>query len=45
MGVAEVIAAVLQRFSHTHVLCYTEVWGAETGPAVAGPVGPTPTAL
>ena len=45
MGVAEVIAAVLQRFSHTHVLCYTEVWGAEIGPAVAEPAGPAPTAL
>ena len=40
MGVAEVIAAVLQRFSHTNVLCYTEVWGAEIGPAAAGPAGP-----
>ena len=48
MGVAEVIAAVLQRFSHTHVLCYTEVWGAEIGLAVAGPAGPAgpaPSAL
>ena len=45
MGVAEVIAAVLQRFSHTHVLCYTEVWGAEIGQAVAGPAGPAPSAL
>ena len=45
MGVAEVIAAVLQRFSHTNVLCYTEVWGAEIGPAAAGPAGPAPTAL
>ena len=47
MGVAEVIAAVLQRFSHSHVLCYmyTEVWGAEIGPAAAGPAGPAPTAL
>ena len=25
VGVAEVIAAVLQGFSHTHVLCYTEL--------------------
>ena len=45
MGVAEVIAAVLHRFSHTHVLCYTEVWGAEIGPAVAGPARPAPSAL
>ena len=44
MGVAEVIAAVLQRFSHTHVLCYTEVWGAEIGQAVAA-AGPAPSAL
>ena len=37
MGVTEVIAAVLQRFSHTHVLCYMVVWGAEIGPVAAGP--------
>ena len=25
VGVAEIIVAVLKRFSYTHVLCYTEV--------------------
>ena len=45
VGVAEVIAAVLQRFSHTHVFCYMEVWGAEIGPAAAGPAGSARTAL
>ena len=48
VGVAEVIAAVLQGFSHAHILCYTELWDAEIGPAAAGPAGPagpTPTAL
>ena len=45
VGVAEIIAYVLQRFSHTHVLCYKKVWGAEIGPAAAGPAGPAPTAL
>ena len=48
VGVAEVIVAVLQRLSRTHVLCYTEVWGAEIGPAAtgpAGPAGPAPRAL
>ena len=44
VGVAEVIAAVLQRFSHTHILCYT-VWGTEIGPAAAGPARHAPTAL
>ena len=45
VGVGEVIAAVLQRFSHTHVLCYMEVWGTEIGPVAAGPAGPAPMAL
>ena len=45
VGMTEVIAAVLQYFSHTHVLGYTEVWGTEIGPAAAGPAGPSPTAL
>ena len=42
MGVAVVIVAVLQPFNHTHIFCYTEVWGAEIGLAAAGPA---PTAL
>ena len=45
VGVAEVIAVVLQRFSYTHILCHTEVWGAEIGPVAAGPAGHAPTAL
>ena len=41
VGVAEIIVAL----SNTHILCYTEVWGAEIGPAATGHAGPAPTAL
>lgn len=45
VDVAEFIAAMLQQFSHIHVLCYMEVWGTAIGSMATGPARPAPKAL